>query len=344
MSYSIEIKNLTKIFYQIKSYRDILLHPLKRKTIAALQGISLEVKQGELFSLLGPAGAGKTTLIKILCHLILPTSGMALVNGFEVTTHGRQIRKSIGYVLGEERSFYWRLSGRQNLILFATLNNLFGEPARRRIDEIFEIIGLTAQADIMFKDYSAGQKQKLAIARGLLTDPSILFMDEPTKSLDPAAAQNLKEFIKRELSQQKGKTIFFATHNLAEAEELSDRIAIIDQGKIKICGSLSAIRNQIKTKCSYLIEAEKSTAFDVDKLEKALRLDQIACFIRPSSSENLIFEIELKNKNVKIGKIIKMMVESGAEIISCQEKELSLSKIFSDVIEQKKRTSLIFEL
>jgi len=334
LSYSIETKKLAKVFQQIKGYGDIFLHPLKRKEIIALRDITLKIEQGELFSLLGPTGAGKTTLIKILCNLILPTSGEAYVNGFDVTEQGKQIRKSIGYVLSDERSFYWRLTGRQNLKFFATLNNLSSQQADKKISKILDVTDMMDQADNMFKNYSAGQKQKMAIARGLLTNPQILFMDEPTKSLDPGAAHTMRKFIKNKFVKNEGKTVFFATHNLNEAEELSDRIAIIHKGKIRVCGKLADIRKIISKKYSYCLQLEPPSDSILSNLNQILSIETTDIKVKNISFENNRFEIEFNNEKIIIPFIIKKIVEAGGRLISCTQKEVSLRDIFKNVVDQ----------
>ena len=334
MDYSIETINLTKTFQQVTKYRDIFFSPLKRKKVTALHDVTFKIEQGELFSLLGPTGAGKTTLIKILCNLILPTSGQAYVNGFDVTKQGRQIRKSIGYVLSDERSFYWRLTGKQNLNFFAKLNNIPRQQSDKKIAQILDVTDMKDQANNMFKNYSSGQKQKMAIARGLLNDPQVLFMDEPTKSLDPYSAHAMRTFIKNKLVEKEGKTVFFATHNLNEAEELSDRVAIINKGKIQVCDKLDEIKKLITKKYSYLLELEPSSDSILSNLEKIFSTEVTNIKLNNISLKNSSFEIELKSEKIKISHIIKKIVNAGGKLISCSQKEGSLQDIFKDVVEQ----------
>ncbi len=334
MSHSIETKNLTKIFHQVKGYRDILLHPFRKSEVYALRDVSLEVGQGELFSLLGPTGAGKTTLIKIFCTLVLPTSGSAFVNGYNITSAGKRIRKSIGYVLGDERSFYWRLTGRQNLKLFATLNNLSSSEGDKRIEQIIKITELNSQIDNMFKNFSAGQKQKMAIARGLLTDPQILFMDEPTKSLDPGVALHLREFIKNELVKEKGKTVFFATHNLVEAEELSDRIAIINKGEVGTCGGLAEIKKLIGVKKSYILTLKTPAVHVKEKIEQLFKENNFIYSITESPEAKKEIEINLEIPESTISEIIENIVNVGGNITSCKLKEISLQDIYKKVVDE----------
>ncbi len=240
MSYIIETIDLAKEFRQNKSF--FSLRSPKNKVIRAVDEVNLQVRRGELFGLVGPNRAVKTTLLKLLSTLILPTSGKASVNGYDILREEEKVRASIGLVTEGERSFYWRLTGRQNLRFFASLYNLSSLEAKKKIDELLELLEIEEQADIQFQQYSTGIKQRMAVARCLLNDPAVLFMDEPTKSLDPGAAHKLRRFIKDELVGRKEKTVLFVTHQMVEAEEICNRVAIMDDGKIKACGSLDELR------------------------------------------------------------------------------------------------------
>ena len=185
---AIVVHNLTKQFPTRRSLGEILRHPLQQPWATVLDGVSLEVRQGEIFGLLGPNGAGKTTLLKILCTLLLPTAGRATVNGYDVLGDPFRVRQQVGYCLNTERSFYYRLTGRQNLAFFATLNNLTSRVVPTRIEEVLEVVGLNGAAGSPFMTYSKGMQQRLGLARALLTDPAVLLLDEPTNGLDPGAA------------------------------------------------------------------------------------------------------------------------------------------------------------
>ncbi|MBU4311842.1 MAG: ABC transporter ATP-binding protein [Candidatus Omnitrophica bacterium] len=238
----IEVNNLYKEFCATRSLSDMLMRPFKKaKRKIVLNGVSLKVKNNELFCLVGPNGAGKTTLIKILCTLILPTSGSAVVNGHDVTDMDKKVRESIGFISGDERSFFWRLSCLENLRFFAVLYNI---PSSRIDEEIKRVIDITGldEAGKRFQECSTGTKQRLGIARSLLREPEVLFMDEPTRSLDPLIAANFRKFIKEELVKKHKKTVFFTTHNLNEAEVMAGRLAILDKGKIKAVGTLEELR------------------------------------------------------------------------------------------------------
>lgn len=245
MSFSIEISNLSKEFISARTLHQLAFHPFRReKNILAVDNISLRIKKGEILALAGPNGAGKTSLIKILSCLILPTRGRAMVAGYDILKEEQKVKDSIGLVGWDERSFYWRLTLRQNLYFFAILYNLSDIEAKKRIEELASLLKITAQLDNRFQECSAGIKQRLAIARSMLNDPEILFMDEPTKSLDPSASKSLRDFIKERLVGKQQKTIVFATHNLYEVENFVDQIAIMHSGRIKACGTLSELRDK----------------------------------------------------------------------------------------------------
>jgi ABC-2 type transport system ATP-binding protein len=247
---AIKTTNLTKRFTKTTSFSDLILHPLRDKqSVFTLNNINLEIKRGEIFGLIGLNGAGKTTLIKILSCLILPDNGEAYVNGYHIMYEESKIKQSVGLVTGEERGFYWRLTGRQNLTFFAALCNLSKKESSKRISDITRLLEIDTYLDEPFQKYSSGIKQKFGIARSLLHNPQILFMDEPTKSMDPIAASNLRKFIRQVLVNKQNKTIFFTTHQLEEAENFSDRIAIMHEGKIKIIGSLMELKKSIPTTC-----------------------------------------------------------------------------------------------
>ena len=188
-AFVIETQRLMKRFPRQRGWRN-LLSPVYR---TALDGVDLQVRRGEVFGLLGPNGAGKTTIMKILATLVLPNGGRAFVDGLDVVKHGTEVRRRIGFVYGDERTFFWRLSVRENLLFYSALYRMPGDRARRRIDELLEIVGLTEAADVRMHYFSTGMKQRAAIARGVLTDPDIVFMDDPTRSLDPVATFEMPE-------------------------------------------------------------------------------------------------------------------------------------------------------
>ncbi len=213
-----------------------------RRTVA-LQGVNLHVPRGSVFGLLGPNGAGKTTTVRILSTLLTPTKGTAAVLGYDVMKDTAQVRRNIGFVLGGDRGLYGRLSGIENLAYFAALNHMEPRVARARAEELLGTVGLFDRRNDKVETYSRGMKQRLHIARGLLTDPEVIFMDEPTIGLDPQVAQEVRAVIPQ--LRERGKTVLLTTHYMFEADVLCDHLALIDHGQIVAEGSPSEIKRRI---------------------------------------------------------------------------------------------------
>ncbi|MBE0428418.1 MAG: ABC transporter ATP-binding protein [Thermoleophilia bacterium] len=235
----IQTNKLTKQFIKWRGLSSPR-HPFEKKIFTAVRDVNIEVRRGEIFGLLGPNGAGKTTLTKMMCTLILPSSGSATIAGYDLVRQQEKVKASIALVSSEERSFYWRLTGRQNLEFFAALRGISREKAARRIPEVLDQVGITEAANRRFQEYSTGMKQRLGLARGLLADPEIFFMDEPTKGLDPLATKHIHDFIRENLAAR-GKTVFLATHHLAEAEHVCDRVGIMYDGEMKAHGQVDEL-------------------------------------------------------------------------------------------------------
>lgn len=222
---AIEVSDLRRVF-------KTTIGVIKRTTkeVVAVDGISFDINEGELYGLLGPNGAGKTTTVKMLTTLLIPTSGSAKIKGMDVVKEADQVRSRIGFVFGGERGLYWRLSGLDNLRYFASLYYVDPDVAKKRIDELLDLVGLKGREKEKVEGYSRGMRQRLHIARALLHDPEMLFLDEPTIGLDPVGARELRQAI-RELQSAK-KTILLTTHYMFEADALCQRIAVINHGKI----------------------------------------------------------------------------------------------------------------
>lgn len=228
MEYIIETIDLTKKFGDL----------------VAVDSLSLKIKEGEIFGLLGPNGAGKTTTISMLCTILKPTSGTALVNGFDIIKEQDKVRKSIGIVF-QDPSLDNLLTGEENLRIHAGLYGVPKDERKRRIQEVLELVGLKERAKSIVKYYSGGMKRRLEIARGLIHYPKILFLDEPTLGLDPQTRVHIWEYIKK-LAEKEKITIVLTTHYMEEADVLCDRIAIIDHGKIKVSGSPDELKNSLE--------------------------------------------------------------------------------------------------
>jgi ABC-2 type transport system ATP-binding protein len=233
---AVEVRNLRRV------YRTTIGVIRRRaKEVVAVDDISFSVRSGELFGLLGPNGAGKTTTVKMLTTLLIPTGGTALILGKDVVRQADQIRSRIGFIFGGERGLYWRLSGIDNLRYFASLYHVDPGVARDRIASLLELVGLADRGKEKVEGYSRGMMQRLHIARTLLHDPEILFLDEPTIGLDPVGARELRQVI-RDLQAEK-KTILLTTHYMFEADALCQRVAVINKGRIVAMDTPEALKS-----------------------------------------------------------------------------------------------------
>ncbi len=276
MLYSIETKSLTKSFGDV----------------TAVNNISLSVKNGEIFGFLGPNGAGKSTTIMILTTLLKPTSGQALISGFDVATNAKQVRQNIGYVQ-QETTVDEYLTGRENLLLQAKLNHIPKNEIDKRIDEILTLIELTDKQDKTVVTYSGGMRKRLDIAGGLLHRPKVLFLDEPTVGLDIQTRRKIWQYIKK-IHDEFQMTIFLTTHYMEEADQLCDRIGIIDDGKIQVIDSPENLKKAMGNEVISIIfeEGENRDSF-LSELEK----------------------IEFVNKINKDGSKLTLFASNGTEVI-----------------------------
>jgi ABC-2 type transport system ATP-binding protein len=267
----------------------------KKKEIIALNGVNLSIQTGELFGLLGPNGAGKTTITRILSTILLPTSGTARVFGLDVVKSAGQIRPRIGLVFGGERGLYWRISGRDNLQYFANLYKMEPDISKKRIPEMLELVGMTERANERVETYSRGMKQRLHIARGLLHDPEVLFLDEPTMGLDPVAAREMRAVILG--LKQAGKTIFLTSHYMFEVDALCDRVAVIHQGKILTEGTPASLKDLVADLEVVELECYGVPAELIAKLREHPRVESV--------------EIEMRDQT----QVLQIQAPAGAELV-----------------------------
>ncbi|MEW6586395.1 MAG: ABC transporter ATP-binding protein [Nitrospirota bacterium] len=320
----IELRDIKKTFVE-RSLGSLMLRK-KKKRIEALNGVSLTIRSGEIFGLLGPNGAGKTTLIKILATLILPDSGQGNVCGFDILGQSKQVRRMIGLVNTSERSFYWRLTGRQNLNFFAALYDIGGRYGRNRVEELLKFAGLKESADRPFMKYSSGQKQRLAVARALLAAPEVLLMDEPTNSLDPIAASEIRQFVKDDLVARRGRTVLWCTHNLKEAQEMCGRFSIIDHGNVIASGTLLDLKTLSAGESSYRLRVDSLPLESLKKIQ-----------IHPSavSHNNGFTDFEVREREENIASLVKHLTENNIKVYSCYQKEIELQEIFGRLIHRE---------
>jgi ABC-2 type transport system ATP-binding protein len=277
---------------------------LRRRSVhrEALRGVSLEVGAGELFGLLGPNGAGKTTMVKILSTLLLPTSGRATVLGRDVSTHASSVRPRIGFVLGGERGLYTRVSAYDNMRYFAILYGMPRALAERRIRALLDAVGLLGREHELVDRYSRGMRQRLHLARGLLHDPDVLFLDEPTIGLDPVAARELREIV-QDLARS-GKTIFLTTHYMFEADAICDRIGVIKDGLMLALGTPASLKRRERDLSVVEFEAVGATDRQVARLRE---LPQVASVAVRSMELTQFFTVQCRTPSELVAQLRDVM-------------------------------------
>ena len=244
---AVNVTNLHKLFYSIRGFWRQHKHP-----IVAVEDISFDIKRGELFGVVGPNGAGKTTTVKMLSTLLLPTSGTASVLGLDILRDTREIRRHIGFTFGGNKGLYGRLSGLDNLRYFAELYKIDPDIIGGRIAELLEIVGLTGREQDRVETYSSGMQQRLHLARAMLHDPEMIFLDEPTVGIDPIGAREIRQLVKELV--ERGKTVLLTSHYMYEVEELCDRIAVVNHGKIIALDTPAALKSHSKGDCVVVIQ------------------------------------------------------------------------------------------
>lgn len=293
----------------------------------ALQEVDLEIRPGELFGLLGPNGAGKTTLIKILTTLLLPTSGRAWVAGYDVATQPESIRRRINMVAGGESCGYGLLTVRENLWMFSQFYGLDNRTARRRIEELLERFDMRDRGDSKMSDLSTGLRQKVNIIRGFLTDPEILFLDEPTLGLDVNAARQIRSFIRAWIQDRPGRTILLTTHYMLEAEELCDRVAIIDRGRILACDTPQGLKRRLQRDAIFSIEVTEFP-HHAQLLGEIPGVRQVH---HRHHDGHLELDLILEEEGV-IGPVISVLTANGAHIRALRKREPTLEDVFVSLV------------
>lgn len=276
---AIQVKNLKRIYRaRIGVFKRTV------KEVVAVEDISFDIEPGELFGLLGPNGAGKTTTVKMLATLLIPTAGSASVLGNDVVRDANEVRKYIGFIFGGERGLYWRLSAVDNLRYFSSLYGVEPEISKKRIPYLLELVGLKGRGDERVEGYSRGMKQRLHVARTLLHDPQILFLDEPTIGLDPVGAREFRQVI-RDL-QSENKTILLTTHYMFEADSLCDRVGVINNGIIVALDTPSELKKHVADLSVVEVETYGINIETLDRLRELPFVDSLS--VRDSDQRQLL--------------------------------------------------------
>jgi ABC-2 type transport system ATP-binding protein len=304
--------------------------------VEALRDVSFDVREGEIFGLIGRNGAGKTTLTKIVATLVQPTSGSVTVKGFDTVRDDERVSVQVGLATAEERSFYWRLTAEQNLMFFARLYGLTDAEARRRIIETLNRLEIIEMATRRFGELSTGNKQRLAVARALLPQPPVLLLDEPTRSLDPLAAARTRDLISSLAGGNPPVSILLTSHNLAEVEELCERVAIIGDGRIRALDTPKNLRSMHRQTERVQITVRGLTHDEAARLFKA-QLNEME--LSTPQQHALILSFTRESGDDILDRVLRLLHENGASVLAVDAERATLL----DVLESYEREELITE-
>jgi len=305
----------------------------RRETFVALEGVDLEVNRGEIFGLLGPNGAGKTTLIKILSTLLSPTSGRAVVGGFDVTSDPYSVRRIINMVSGGEHSGYGILTVRENLWLFSQLYGIPNKIAFERIDRLMDIVGLSDSAKTKVHKLSTGQRQKMNFIRGFISDPEILFLDEPTLGLDVETSRVIRRYIREWVDGRPDRTVLLTTHYMAEADQLCDRLAIVNQGRILACDTPSALKRRVGQDSVLEIEisAQAGQLQPLAELSAQRGVRRVA--ISSNGNGTLTHKLSvIVDGDGAIPGVLQFLAQRGAIVTGFKKTEPTLEDVFLELV------------
>ncbi|MCI0520449.1 MAG: ABC transporter ATP-binding protein [Chloroflexi bacterium] len=324
MDFAIQTNAVGRV-YKIRANR-------KKKTeareLTALNDVTLEVRQGELFGLLGPNGAGKTTLIKILTTLLAPSSGWARVAGFDVAKDPHKVRPRINMVSGGESSGYGLLTVRENLWMFAQFYGIPSAQANRRIKELLEVVNLSDRINAKSSDLSTGLRQKMNIVRGFLTDPDVLFLDEPTLGLDVGASRDVRRFIRSWVDENPQRTVLLTTHYMAEADELCDRVAVINQGRVLACDTPATLKSRLQGEAIYRMEVSPLNGAGAELFSSLPGVRQAV--YRPQDGF-AVLELALEQDDALAG-VVNAMTAANIRLLNLQKREPTLEDVFVDLV------------
>jgi ABC-2 type transport system ATP-binding protein len=301
------------------------------KEVVALQGVNLAIPRGELFGLLGPNGAGKTTLIKILTTLLLPTNGSAHVEGLDVASQPQEIRRRISMVSGGETSGYGLLTVEENLWMFARFYGLDSKVARQRIDEMIHVVGLEDKRRTKISDLSTGLRQKMNFIRGFISDPDVVFLDEPTLGLDVAAARQVRDFVLGWMRDHPDRTLLLTTHYMAEADELCGRLAIIDKGKLLALDTPANLKRRLRRETVYSL---KVAPLGNRPVEKADMIESVAGVRQATVTEqDGLTELNLiLDEDDALSGVLDHLHRRGSALLALEKRDPTLEDVFIDLV------------
>ena len=322
MDFAIKTEKLGRI-YKIRGGKKS-----EPKTLVALQDVEIEIRHGELFGLLGPNGAGKTTLIKILTTLLAPSTGRAWVAGYDVIQEASKVRPRINMVSGGESSGYGLLTVRENLWMFAQFYGLSSSVANQRITELLEVVGLSDRINTKSSDLSTGLRQKMNIVRGFLTDPDVLFLDEPTLGLDVGASREVRRFVRKWIDNDPTRTLLLTTHYMVEADELCDRVAIINQGRVLACDTPAALKRRLQQEAIYRIEISPLNGRGTEAFE----IIPGVCKVSHLPQDGFAVLDFILEKDDVLGRVVNTLTDENIHILNLQKHESTLEDVFVDLV------------
>jgi ABC-2 type transport system ATP-binding protein len=319
MSAAISIQNVSKTYPVPLAGTRKFFRMKERAPVEALSGVTLEVGEGEVFGLIGRNGAGKTTLAKIIATLVQPTEGSVNVRGFDSVREESRVRAQVGLASAEERSFYWRLTVEQNLVFFSRLYGLGTRDGAHRIEELLELFELTALRRRRFGELSTGNKQRMAVARAMLNSPPVLLLDEPTRSLDPLAAATMRGLIGSLARGPRPVTILLTSHNLAEVEELCERVAVISRGRIRAVDEPHSLRAASRERVRLALRGVAPESA-VELLRAALANPEEPAQVEAGRLENdaVAVNFERESGDDTLDRALRALIEAGAHVVSCE--------------------------
>ncbi|MEA2690290.1 MAG: type transport system ATP-binding protein [Candidatus Eremiobacteraeota bacterium] len=291
--------------------------------------VNLQVGRGELFGLLGPNGAGKSTLLKLLATLTVPDRGRMTIDGIDVAAEPLEAKRRIALCTSDERSFYFRLTARQNLQFFGALMGLSGKQLRRRIDECVELVDLTSHLDRRLGGFSSGMRVRMTVARALLSDPSILFFDEPTRAVDPVHAEDLRKLIRRDLIERAGKTVILATNLLDEAWELCDRVAVVNHGRIVALGPPRELDHDLSAVARYRVTVDE---VDDDLLARTRTIPGFRDLRIVRSERGVDLHVEMEPGGGALGALMRAVSWDGSTLRDFRPIDPEAIDIFKNVM------------
>jgi len=301
----------------------------KKRQKEALKGVDLQIEEKEIFGILGPNGAGKTTLLSILCTLLLPDRGNVSILGMDVLHDERQIRKKVNIASGNA-NFLWSLTVKENLHYYGMLYGLTRKEREKKVETLIDLFNLKEHRNIPFDELSTGMKQRLSLAKSLINDPEVLFLDEPTVGLDPDVSIRIREEI-LSIHKNRGMTVLLTTHNMKEAEYLCGRIAFLKEGKILTTGTAEALKRMVRMGDTVKIEF-KGTILE----DELLRADGV---INYGISGGLC-EIIVDDGERRLGNIVALLSQGGAQIKKVTLGQTDLEDVFIEFVKGEDNVEL----